>query len=568
MKSPEDQSSDVRSSASVDRAKAMLLSSEPSDLNESLAMILFFMEKQSIEAVSGAVVEFGSYGERTAGSLNQYLSEAEILYLVDDRPTARPGDLGPVPANMIPVVSDALQFDRRCRDYNQLRGAVRFFKSYAATGYEETWSILDLAHDLLASNGFLVLSRFQSHHFPQVAAAVHGFLRAFPNAFKILLIGADQAVLCRPGLYSSSIDDLLETFGEFMENLGYPVQLSKTQHSDFYGPLSFALRQTLAPPAYGETLYGEHLKKKDGSHTNQQAASNQEEKTRGHMHHFSKMLSQNPFALTTRIDFELSNRCNLASFHTNCPVNPAYEDEKKASDEAFQYKDYLCQGKVLSPEAYQGALADLSSHDFAGVISFHRYNDPLVYLDQVRDAVQSARLACPKADIHIYTNALQLREDTFYRLLEDGATQFTVSAYNQVSLARVQDLKTSFEGRFPEQARVVKFEILKFLAREEEDPWGNSALDDRMTLYDRARKGIFRSSPYGICKGPHNVITISHTGDMVACCLDWKDSLAFGNIREQSLASILQSPKAVRFYAELHQGIRTASICKACGWSR
>lgn len=279
-------------------------------------------------------------------------------------------------------------------------------------------------------------------------------------------------------------------------------------------------------------------------------------------------LLENPFSKTTAIHFEISNRCNLASRHPNCPVGPVFEAERKNAGGTLKYADYLSQGTYLSLEAVNSCLSELGQYNFEGTINFHRYNEPLIELDKLMRLVASSRAQCPRASILIYTNAIPMTREIADELIELGATKFVVSAYNQVMENRVNGIYEQVSRSCAANKVDVDTQILNFKSKDKNDKWGNSKLDDRLTIYDRAARGEERKSKYGPCLAPLNDITVSHTGDVVACCLDWKDTVAFGNINIQSLTEIARSEYALEIYCDLSRDIRKSPICKACGWSR
>ena len=81
-------------------------------------------------------------------------------------------------------------------------------------------------------------------------------------------------------------------------------------------------------------------------------------------------LANIPFARTTAIHFEISNRCNLASKHSNCPVGPQFKLEKAAAGGKLGYSDYLTNGTYLSLEVVTRSIEELGQYGFLGISIF------------------------------------------------------------------------------------------------------------------------------------------------------------------------------------------------------
>lgn len=279
-------------------------------------------------------------------------------------------------------------------------------------------------------------------------------------------------------------------------------------------------------------------------------------------------LERNPFARTSAVHFEISNRCNLAAKHPNCPLGPQYQQEKLNAGSRLNYDRYLSLGTYLPMAPIDRALKELGKYNFLGSINFHRYNEPLIEPDKIKQLVKMARQYCTNASIIIYTNALTLTFESAMELVLAGTTKFIVSAYNLQMRALVENIFRKVTETHSKAEDELEIEIINFISKDDGDKWGNCALDDRNNLYHRAAKGETKESPYGPCRAPFNDITVCHTGEVVLCCLDWKNSVSFGSILTQRLSTIMRSEKAMKLYCELSKDIRNLPICKACGWSR
>lgn len=70
------------------------------------------------------------------------------------------------------------------------------------------------------------------------------------------------------------------------------------------------------------------------------------------------------------------------------------------------------------------------------------------------------------------------------------------------------------------------------------------------------------------CHGLRDQIGVLADGTVVPCCLDHEGDIALGNLFEQSLAEILNSPRAKAIYDGFSQRRATEELCRRCGYAR
>ena len=70
------------------------------------------------------------------------------------------------------------------------------------------------------------------------------------------------------------------------------------------------------------------------------------------------------------------------------------------------------------------------------------------------------------------------------------------------------------------------------------------------------------------CYGLRDQIGILCDGSVVPCCLDHEGDLALGNLFEQELDEILNSPKAREIYDGFTKRKATQELCRRCGYAR
>ncbi len=72
----------------------------------------------------------------------------------------------------------------------------------------------------------------------------------------------------------------------------------------------------------------------------------------------------------------------------------------------------------------------------------------------------------------------------------------------------------------------------------------------------------------GFCYGLRNQIAILVDGTVVPCCLDGNGIISLGNLKEQSLDSILQSERAQKIQDSFSKSYATEELCRKCGYRR
>jgi len=78
------------------------------------------------------------------------------------------------------------------------------------------------------------------------------------------------------------------------------------------------------------------------------------------------------------------------------------------------------------------------------------------------------------------------------------------------------------------------------------------------------------SAPYvgekGTCHGLTGQMAILSSGELVPCCFDYEAIVNLGNVKENSLVSILDKPRAKAMIEGFKSGIITEELCKHCSY--
>ncbi|MBF0330271.1 MAG: SPASM domain-containing protein [Nitrospirae bacterium] len=230
--------------------------------------------------------------------------------------------------------------------------------------------------------------------------------------------------------------------------------------------------------------------------------------------------SINPFETIRSISIELSNDCNYSTWHKKCPAHDVLDK------------------KTLSSDMVHKILDELSIISYTGELMWHLYNEPLMD-PRLVTFIKYAKSVCPASVIHLWTNGFYLTQAVADEVVNAGASRITISAYTDAEYERLSKLEIP---------------IIHLIEKVGE-------LDLRKEMY--SNEEIKSCVP---CITPSRDIVVRFNGDVVICCLDWKNSVVFGNIYNQSLKEILSSTRYKEVSKSLRYGIKDEAICRRCNW--
>lgn len=218
---------------------------------------------------------------------------------------------------------------------------------------------------------------------------------------------------------------------------------------------------------------------------------------------------------------ELSNMCNYAAIHPQCPVS-------------WQKKKIILKSAVVKK-----VIDELGENDFHGYLQFHRYNEP-TNDPRLFEFIYYTKTHCPSARVRILTNGFYLNQEMADEFHRAGVAILDVSGYGLKEYDRLTHLKVKFPYR-------VFFSIL----------------DNRKSLYESNKINLFKP-----CFAQTNDVTINCEGELVLCCLDFKNKHVFGNLNKDSLKKIVDGRFFQNTFNNLSKGKRLLDLCSRCSWSR
>lgn len=199
--------------------------------------------------------------------------------------------------------------------------------------------------------------------------------------------------------------------------------------------------------------------------------------------------------------------------------------------------------RVMPQPLFDLLLDQLTELEFRGVLCFHFYNEPLLN-PHLHRYVAAARKRLPDVQMIIYTNADLLDEARYHELTTAGINLIYVTRHDNAVPATLAPV-LKLPGVLIDMRADMEF--------NNRGGYLGPPVDDRM-----------RTLP---CVYPSECAIITIDGNVLPCSCDFRESMKFGNIREQHLRDIYLSPAAIAFRRDLLAGRRQDhALCKDCDW--
>jgi len=270
-----------------------------------------------------------------------------------------------------------------------------------------------------------------------------------------------------------------------------------------------------------------------------------------------------------KIYLEISNICNLS-----CAFCPGTKRQKRAMTEADL--------KILLPKL----------RPYADFLYFHLMGEPLCHpgLDRFLELAHSHGFR-----VILTTNGTLLSRKHEMLLASPALHKVNISLH----AFEANDLSVPFEtylsgcfafGKAAEGRVLVSYrlwnqggqeerngEILSAMERFFPQPWtqerhglriGNRIFLEYGDKFDWPDLAAPAGGEGVFCHGLRDQIGILADGTVVPCCLDHEGDIALGNLFDQSLEEILESPRAKALYEGFSRRKATEELCRRCGYAR
>ena len=270
-----------------------------------------------------------------------------------------------------------------------------------------------------------------------------------------------------------------------------------------------------------------------------------------------------------KIYLEISNVCNL-----KCSFCPGTRRAPKVMGEG----DFAALLKKLRP--------------WTDYLYFHLMGEPLLH-PRLERYLQLAAEAGFK--VILTTNGTLVRKQQQMLLRTRGLDKINISLHafeaNDLDMPFAQYLEGCFEfgkaaaGKFKVSYRLwngngkqtLNRQILETMERYFPQPWvvgrKGTKIGDGVYLgygdqFDWPDLSAKEGNNRVFCYGLRDQLGILCDGTAVPCCLDHEGDLALGNLLEQSMEEILESPRAKAIFAGFSNATAVEELCRKCGYAR
>ena len=219
------------------------------------------------------------------------------------------------------------------------------------------------------------------------------------------------------------------------------------------------------------------------------------------------------------ISIEIGSDCNLKKVHSVCPANIMHR-----RDDNILSVDEIC---TLMDEAID--------NNFSGLFAFHFYNEPLMYIDRIREVIKKR----PQYRYLLWSNGVLVN-----RVMESG---FDFTLFEKIVF-------TCYDEKYRKNLELLE-EMHKDVQIFTPD------MDDRLNIYAEIPKKQFS------CKKMMCELPIDCEGNVYICTFDYKKEYLLGNVRENSLLSIVNDEKYTRYFdshKKLLMSDNACDLCKKC----
>lgn len=254
---------------------------------------------------------------------------------------------------------------------------------------------------------------------------------------------------------------------------------------------------------------------------------------------------------------------------------------------------HLFPSKVMAEALFKKIIDECSGHRGIERIILYLNNEPLTDVNIV-NRINYAKSAVPWASVHILTNGSLLDDEMQDELINSNLDWIGISMHGikkqSVEGAMGLDYDTVFPRllRFIQKAKdkrnlgdfiMITFLNHKYLSPGEKDEainfWKGQGLN-RISFFDApiSRAGnvsllpkIHHSKISG-CKSiwANEMIHIVENGDVILCCMDWRREIILGNLNDQSIYKVWNSPgyALIRDKRDGKDYSESNFICKRC----
>ena len=270
-----------------------------------------------------------------------------------------------------------------------------------------------------------------------------------------------------------------------------------------------------------------------------------------------------------KIYLEISNVCNLS-----CAFCPGTKRNRH----------------VMTEAEFSSLLPKL--RPYSDFLYFHLMGEPLLHprLERFLELAGEAGFR-----VILTTNGTLLRKQTDTLLRSPALHKINISLHafeaNDLSVPFETYLRDCFTfGKAAEGSKLVVYrlwnqggqdeknsQILRQMGHHFPEPWQverrGTRIGERIYLeygdkFDWPDLSADDQGEACFCYGLRDQIGVLCDGTVVPCCLDHDGDLALGNLHQQDMDTILQTPRAMSIYNGFSQKKASEELCRRCGYAR
>ncbi len=239
------------------------------------------------------------------------------------------------------------------------------------------------------------------------------------------------------------------------------------------------------------------------------------------------------WGFVTVINIETITACNLRCSY--CP-NSIYD------------RGLMINKLMMKAELFYKIIDELAELGWAGLLAPHSYGEPLLD-DRIIEFIRYAKTKIHNLQIDLFTNGELLTVSLYQELIRAGVDIFTVTQHLALPSKGVLEI-LEHRGKMGSDNVRFTFKKIDFISN---------------------RGGIVKvknENKIFSCIRPIYSIGIDYSGNVLVCCDDYFNQIKVGNVSNDKLIDIWNSP----LYREIRKNIKNGKfefdICKKCALGR
>ena len=242
------------------------------------------------------------------------------------------------------------------------------------------------------------------------------------------------------------------------------------------------------------------------------------------------------------IEFNLSGLCNR--FCVFCPrVDPAI---------------FPNINEHLPVDLYERVMVDLAEVNYDGMILFSGFGEPLLY-KKIEHLIQMSKQYCPNVRNEMVTNGDLVTVERLKELFASGLDTLLLSMYDGPEQEPLFIQMREDAGLTEDQLILRK----RWLSAEEN--YGIT-LVNRSGMVDIPEVGVgaLKEPLARRCFYPFYQVVVDYDGAVLLCTHDWGKKIIVGNLNDQSIHELWDSPQIQKVRMSLSKADRNFAPCNLC----